>query len=150
MISVTANILPWIWLSLMIVFFVIEACTFSLTTIWAAIACLSMIFISKTGLALHWQLLIFTLITLVLVFLTRPLALKKLKTGKESRTNVNVLEGEEVLVVKEISKFNKGEVKAKNGVIWTAKSLDDKEIAVNSTCTVSAVEGNTLIIVKTK
>ena len=95
----------WIWLSLMVVFVVIEACTMFLTTIWAAIAALPLIFVAITPLEFQWQLLIFVLLTLILVLVTRPIAVKKLKIGKY-KTNVESLSGQEFLVLKKISKFN--------------------------------------------
>lgn len=72
---------------------------------------------------------------------------KKLKVGK-NQTNVNVLEGQDVLVIKPISKFQKGEVKATNGVVWAAKAQDEAEIEQGAVCHVVAVEGNTLTVSK--
>ena len=144
MISLT-NIMPWIWLGILILSCIVEAITFSLTSIWAAIAALPLIFISKTPLDIKWQLLIFVVLTTVLVIFTRPFAVKKLKIGK-SKTNVDSIIGQEVLVTKSIKKFDKGLVKAKNGVIWTAKSKDDSEIEKGSNAKVISVEGNTLTI----
>lgn len=71
--------------------------------------------------------------------------MKKLKLGKNV-TNVNTLEGQEVLVIKAISKFEKGEAKATNGVIWTVTSAEGVDIPENTICTVKKVDGNTLII----
>ena len=144
MISLT-NIMPWIWLGILILSCIVEAITFSLTSIWAAIAALPLIFISKTPLDIKWQLLIFVVLTTVLVIFTRPFAVKKLKIGK-NKTNVDSIVGQEVLVTKSIKKFDKGLVKAKNGVIWTAKSKDDSEIEKGSNAKVISVEGNTLTI----
>ena len=138
-------LLPWIWLTLLVIFVVIEAFTMSLTTIWPAIASLPLIFIAKTGLPFKWQLLIFVLLTLVLVIFTRPFAVKKLKIGKD-KTNVNDMEGQEVLVTKAILQFQKGEAKSKNGVIWTVTSADGTEIPENTICIVTKVQGNTLEI----
>lgn len=140
-----STFMPWIWLGILILCIVIEAVTFSLTTIWAGIASFPMIFISRTSLELKWQLLIFALITVFLVIFTRPFAIKKLKNGSD-KTNVNSLIGQEVLVVKSISAFSKGEVKSKNGVLWSALSTDETEITENSICTVDSVDGNTLKI----
>ena len=144
MISLT-NIMPWIWLGILILSCIVEAITFSLTSIWAAIAALPLIFISKTPLDIKWQLLIFVVLTTVLVIFTRPFAVKKLKIGK-NKTNVDSIIGQEVLVTKSIKKFDKGLVKAKNGVIWTAKSKNDSEIEKGSNAIVISVEGNTLTI----
>ena len=74
--------MPWVWVGLLVLLIVIEACTFGLTTIWAAAACIPMVFLSRTGLALQWQFLIFIFLTAVLVFFTRPFAVKYLKIGE--------------------------------------------------------------------
>lgn len=142
-----ANFSSWIWLGLMVLFIAIEAGTLALTTVWAAIAAFPMIFISRTSLAPGWQLLIFLVLTLILVIFTRPFAAKKLLAKKE-QTNVNALEGQTVLVVKPILKFQKGEVKSSNGVIWSAKTDDGEELAEGAECKVILIEGNTLTVKK--
>lgn len=139
------NNLPWFWLGLMVLSLIIEAVTFSLTTVWAAISALLMIFLSRTALSFRWQLLIFFLITILLLIFTRPFAVKKLKIGRVM-TNVNSLDGQEVLVVKKITKFEKGDVKASNGVVWTATGEGDDEIEKGTVCLVRRVEGNTLVV----
>lgn len=58
--------------------------------------------------------------------------------------NVNALEGQEILITKKITQFEKGEGKAKNGVIWSVTSADGSEIAENTVCLVQKVNGNTL------
>ncbi len=142
------NNLMWFWLAVMVVCIVIEAVTFALTTVWGAIAALVMIFVSRTNMPLRWQLVLFLVMTIVLVLTTRPFAVKKLKLGKD-KTNVNSMEGQEVLVIRKITKFEKGEVKAKNGVIWSAKNVDEQdesEISEGSVCIIEKVDGNTLSV----
>ena len=136
--------LPWFWLSVMILCLVFEAVTFSLTTIWAVLAAFPMIFISRTPVPFRWQFLIFFLVTILLLVFTRPFAVKKLKLGRVS-TNVNSLEGQEVLVIKKITKFEKGEVRSSNGVVWAAM-CHGEEIPKGSVCEIVGVEGNTLIV----
>lgn len=146
-IEMILNIMPWVWLAVLIICCVIEAFTMALTTIWAAIAALPMIFIARTHMPLQWQLLIFALITVILIIFTRPFAVKKLKIGKNT-TNVNSLIGEEILITKAVSKFQKGEGKTKNGVIWNITSQSEEEITKGSTAKVVEVNGNTLIVDK--
>lgn len=136
---------PWIWLGIFILCCIIEAFTLSLTTVWGAISAIPLIFIAKTPLPFRWQLLIFAVLTVVLIVFTRPFAIKKLKTGKE-KTNVNTMAGEEVLVTKAITKFEKGEAKGKNGVIWNASSENNEEIPAGTIAKIISVKGNTLII----
>lgn len=135
--------LPWFWLGVMILCVIIEVSTMALTTCWGAVSAFLMIFISLTKIDIKWQLLIFIVLTLIFLFLTRPLVLKKIRKEK---TNVNSLEGQEVLVTKRISQFEKGEAKASNGVIWTVSSFDNSEIEEGTVCVVKKVSGNTLEI----
>lgn len=144
MINFLPEAMPWIWVALLIICGIIEASTLSLTTIWAAIAAIPMIFISKTSLSLAWQLLIFVSLTLILLLATRPLAVKMIYSKKTK--DVNSLVGEEVTVIKTITGHEKGQVKTSNGVTWNAKSSDGTEIAENSICKITDVQGNTLTV----
>ena len=60
----------------------------------------------------------------------------------------NRILGKEVLIVKKITPFEKGEAKGQNGVVWTAKCIDDSEIEENTICIVEKIEGNTLLLRK--
>ena len=144
MVDFIPNVMPWIWTGILVICIVIECFTFSLTTIWAALASVPLIFISRTSLSLQVQILIFAVITLLLIIGTRPLALKLLH--KEKNENINNLEGQKVIVTKKITATEKGEAKASNGVIWTAKSNDSSEIEKDSVCRILKIEGNTLIV----
>ena len=144
MVDFIPNVMPWIWTGILLICIVIECFTFSLTTIWAALASVPLIFISRTSLSLQVQILIFAVITLLLIIGTRPLALKLLR--KEKNENINNLEGQKVIVTKKITATEKGEAKASNGVIWTAKSNNSSEIEKDSVCRILKIEGNTLIV----
>lgn len=144
MVDSIPNVMPWIWTGILVICIVIECFTFSLTTIWAALASVPLIFISRTSLSLQVQILIFAVITLLLIIGTRPLALKLLR--KEKNENINNLEGQKVIVTKKITATEKGEAKASNGVIWTAKSNNSSEIEKDSVCRILKIEGNTLIV----
>lgn len=140
------NFMPWIWLIVLIICIIVEYFTFSLTTIWAAFSSLILIFVSKTNLPLKWQFLIFVLLNLFFLFITRPIVLKYVKNNKSKK--INSLIDQEVLVIKEIKPFEKGEAKTSNGVVWNAKVKDNSLIEINSICKIIDVEGNTLIIEK--
>lgn len=137
--------ISWIWVGIFVVLVVIEAATQGLTTIWGAASALIMVFISRTGMNIGWQILLFLVMTLGFVVTTRPVLVKKLKVGN-NRTNVDTMIGEEVIVTKAISTFEKGEARSKNGVIWSVTSTDGTDIGEGAVCTVQSVEGNTLRI----
>ncbi|MCQ2982614.1 MAG: NfeD family protein [Treponemataceae bacterium] len=146
MMSFIVSHLPWFWVGVLVLCLVIEAATMALTTVWAAIAALPLIFLSMLPVPFKWQLLIFAVLTLALAVITRPFAVKKLKVGEHDSTNVNALEGQEVLLITGISRFEKGEAKAKNGVVWTATSGTGNDIPEKTVCIVLRVEGNNLVV----
>jgi len=134
----------WIWAALAIIFALIEVFTFGLTTVWFAIAAVVMVFLSLFKIPLPVQIIIFLVISSLLLIFTRPIAVKKLKVGKE-KTNVDSLIGKHVPVIKTISEFEHGEVKL-NGLVWAARSDNNSEIAVGTKCEVLRVEGVQLIV----
>jgi membrane protein implicated in regulation of membrane protease activity len=113
--------------------------TLGLTTIWFAIASAVMVFLSMLPIPLVFQILIFLAISSVLLIFTRPVALKKFKTGRE-KTNVDSLIGKYALVTKKISEFSNGEVKL-NGQIWSARSHNGSELNEGARCEVVRIEG---------
>ena len=129
----------WIWVALTVIFAVIEVFTLGLTTVWFALAALVMVFLSFLPIPLVFQIMIFLAISAALLFFTRPVAIKKLKIGRE-KTNVDSLAGKHALVIKKITEFEKGEVKL-NGQIWTAHSDDGSTIAEGTKCEVVRIEG---------
>jgi len=142
---------PWFWLALTVVFTLIElACSFNLVTIWFAISSVIMVFISgftevfDAPIRFRLHLGIFLVLSIILLIFTRPIAIKKFKVGK-TKTNVDGLIGQEALVIKEITKHEKGEVKIK-GQIWTAISEGEETLKEGSECTVLRIEGVKLIV----
>jgi len=134
----------WIWAALIVIFVVIEVITLGLTTIWFALAALVMVFLSFLPIPFHFQVLIFLVISSCLFIFTRPVAIKKFKTGKE-KTNVDSLVGKHALVTKQITEFERGEVKL-HGQIWTARSEDGSVINEGIKCEVVRIEGVQAIV----
>ena len=143
----TETIISLIWVAVFAVLVVIEATTMGLVTIWGAISALIMAFLAQTGMAIGWQILFFLSITLLLLLTTRPVVVRKLKVGR-NRTNVDTMLGQDVIVTKHVGRFEKGEARAKNGVIWAITASDDSEIEEGAVCIVKEVQGNTLTVEK--
>jgi membrane protein implicated in regulation of membrane protease activity len=134
----------WFWVILTVFFAVIEVFTLGLTTVWFAISALVMVFLSFLPIPLVYQVMIFLAISAVLLFFTRPIAVKKLKIGRE-KTNVDSLIGKSALVTKKITEFDRGEVKL-NGQIWTARMEDGSTLTEGSKCEVVRIEGVQAIV----
>lgn len=134
--------MPWIWLGVFAILVAVEAVTVELCAIWGSISAMTMACVSCTGMGVGWQVLLFLVLTLFLMLIARPIALKELRIGK---TNSDAMVGQDVVVTKAVSAFQKGQVKTKNGMIWSA-AVTRGEIEEGAVCTVLAIEGNTLRI----
>lgn len=141
--SILANS-SWVWLAAAVLFILIEVFTMGLTTVWFAVGAIAMIFLCKLPIPFSIQILIFLGISILLMLLTRPFFIEKLKVGKE-KTNVDSLIGKRSLVVKKITGLKKGEIEI-GGDIWSAKSEDGSEIPEKTKCEIVRIEGSSAVV----
>ena len=137
---------PWFWFGVAVVCAVIEGMTLGLTTVWFSLSAVLMIFISMLHPPFYVQCVLFALVALLLLFFTRPIALKFLHTKREN-TNADSLIGKKALVLQAITEWEKGQVKIK-GAVWTAASVDGAAIPAGNECIIEKIEGVTLIVKK--
>jgi membrane protein implicated in regulation of membrane protease activity len=131
----------WIWLGVFVSAVILEAVTQDFVSIWFSVGALVCLCICNT--IPYWvEIIIFSVISLITLILTRPLV-KKLMDRNVRYTNVDEVIGKRVKVIKEISKYDAGEVKI-NGIIYTAILLEDIEetIKVDSIVEIVAFKGN--------
>ena len=136
-----------IWLIATAVFIVLEIISLGLTTIWFAGGALISAIAAYFG--AHWlvQIIIFAAVSLILLFVTRPIAVKHLMKEPE-KTNVDELIGKTGYVIKTINNLkSEGSVKL-NGMDWTARSKDDEIIEENEEVIVDSISGVKLIVTK--
>ena len=137
---------PGVWFGIAVICAVIEGLTLGLTTIWFALSAVLMIFISLLQPPFYAQCVLFALVALLLLFFTRPLALKFLHTKRE-KTNADSLIGKKALVLQNITEWEKGQVKI-NGIVWTTASVEGAVIPAGDECVIEKIEGVTLIVKK--
>lgn len=135
-----------IWIILIIVFSVVELMTLGLTTIWFAGAALLALLAALVGLSVPFQIIIFLISAVLLIYYTKPIAKNYLRIGSE-KTNVEAVVGMVGPVTKRIEQYATGQVKI-NGQIWSALSENGEPIEVGIKVKVVAVEGVKLIVQK--
>ena len=140
---------PWqICLIIAGVCLIIEIVTVGFFVFWFAIAALITALLSLFIHNIIAQATIFIIISVILIFLTKPLTDKITKKDKVS-TNVNALIGQEGTVIKEInSGSNKiGQVKIL-GDTWSAVTTNDftNAIPVGSNVKILKIDGVNLIV----
>lgn len=111
-----------VWLAILIILVVIEIFTLGLTTIWFAGGALVAIVVAVLGGPVWLQVLLAAIVSAVLLFFTRPVAMKYFNRDRE-RTNAESLVGRQAIVISEINNLQGiGQVTV-NGMEWTARSI---------------------------
>ena len=136
----------YVWLAITILCIVVEAITMGLTVIWFAFGGLAALIAGLFGAELWLQILCFFIVTVLMLLLTRPLAVKFLKP-KLNKTNVDAIPGKTGIVTAKILPFEgKGQVKV-DGLIWSAKVEDGiTTIEEGAIITVVRVEGVKVVV----
>ncbi|MBD5102969.1 MAG: NfeD family protein [Subdoligranulum sp.] len=131
-----------LWLMLLIALIVFEAVTVNLVSIWFAVGAASAFVTSAFTDSGKVQFIVFVLVSVVALLITRPLARRYQKERGES-TNVGRNVGRKGQVLVEISPNVPGRVRL-DGVDWMARS--ETPIADGTLCEVLAVEGASLVV----
>lgn len=141
---------PIFWLILMAVLLAIEAATTFLTTIWFAGGALAATVASLLGAGLIVQLVVFFAVSVVLLIVTRPFAVRYLNRDVE-KTNVNSLIGKTAVVTQRIDNLAQtGQVRI-NDIEWMARTEEDsRTIPEKAVVRIQAVYGVKLIVEEEK
>jgi len=134
------------WLVLLICCIVIEALTMGLTTIWFAGGALIAIFAALLQAPIFIQVILFFLVSLLLLFFTRPLAVKYFNKDRV-KTNVESMVGRQAIVTGLIDNVHGMGKVTVAGQEWSARSCDDSvQIPVGAVVNISAISGVKLIV----
>lgn len=136
-----------IWLGILIVMLLAEAATVGLATIWFAAGALVAMIAAALGVNVIVQLILFFAVSIVLLYYTRPIALRYF-TPKKIRTNYENALDKTVKVTERVDNANETGTAVLNGQEWTARAKDDAVIIeAGQLAKVTAVEGVKLILV---
>ena len=136
------------WLVVFILLILIELATMGLTTIWFAGGAVAGFVASMLGANVVIQAAAFFAVSILLLFFTRPFAVRYINSNK-TKTNVEGLIGQEALVLEEINNIRETGCARLEGKEWTARSMNDTVIPKDTVVTVEKIEGVKLIV-KTK
>ena len=139
------NNMVFVWLVVFVLMAGLEAVTLGLTSIWFAIGAVIACLVAWLGVGIPFQVAAFFVVSVLLIIFTRPIAVKKLKIGKEKNVTEQI-EGRRGLVTETLKPFGTGLVKV-DGVIWTAVG-EYPEAMIQAGCRVEVVriEGVKLIV----
>ena len=137
--------IAFVWIGFAVFMLICEALTSQLVSIWFVLgsiaAAISCIFTDNILI----QALVFVIVSFVALLITRPLV-KKITHNKHEKTNSDRLIGRiGIVTVDVVNNMGTGQVTV-DGNIWSAKSVDDREIKVGANVKIYAIEGVKLIV----
>lgn len=135
------------WLIVVAVMLVLEIFSMGLTTIWFSIGAVVSAIASACGASLVLQIALFCVVSVAVMLLVRPFAVKVLNANRE-KTNVDELAGQKVTVLETIdNRKETGRVMLRQ-VEWMARSTDDTVIEAGETVIIESVAGVKLMVKK--
>ena len=140
------NVAGITWLVLLIVLVVIELLTMGLSTIWFAGGALIALLAELIGAPVYVQVVLFIVVSVLLLFLTRPVAVRYLNRGRV-KTNAESLIGRSAFVIEEIDNLKAMGCVSVDGQEWTARCVnDDTVIEKDKVVVIKAIQGVKLIV----
>lgn len=135
-----------VWLGIFVILLIIEILTMGLTTIWFAGGALAAFGAGIIGFGLVVQVFVFIVVSVLLLVLTRPLAVKYFNQERQ-KTNAESLIGQQALVIEDIDTLQSvGRVEV-NGQEWSAKTDEaNGKIEKNRVVVIDGIQGVKLIV----
>lgn len=134
------------WLVIFVVLLIIEILTMGLTTIWFAGGAIIAFAAGMLGFGLAVQAGAFIVVSVLLLILTRPIAVKYFNEERQ-KTNAESLIGQHALVIEDINTLQAvGRVEIR-GQEWSAKTDEpDGKVAKGAVVVVDGIQGVKLIV----
>ena len=134
----------YVWLGVITLLSLIEVLTINLTTIWFVMSALVSLVLSFFTDSVFIQFLVFVILGVILLAVTKPLLVKKVMP-KKTKTNLDRVIGMKGIVTEKITKTKPGEVKV-DGKNWTA--ISDQTIPEGHVVVIEKMEGVKLFVSK--
>lgn len=134
------------WTIVLVISVIVEAITVDLVSIWFGLGAVAALIGEACGLNQVIQVILFAIISIIAIVVTRPLAKKYLR-GNIVKTNLDRVIGKHCLVTETITPDTRGEVKVM-GSLWSATSLNNVTIEAGQYAEVVSIEGAHVIVKK--
>ena len=137
---------PYIWVTAVILFAILEALTAQLVSVWFVFGSVGGLITSLLGAPVWMQLVVFLALSLITLVGTRPFV-RKITRNKPQETNADRVIGKTAVVVEPIDNLTgKGQVRVL-GSVWTARSQNDGiTIPMGQNVIVQKIDGVKLIV----
>ena len=117
----------WIWLTVMVLALVCEACTTALVSIWFVPPAIISMVLAIIEVDVWVQVVVFFVVSIASIALFHSLFKKKLANSRKKATNTDILIGEKAVVTEDIDNLRAVGCVKINGQLWSALADDENE-----------------------
>ena len=129
-----------VWLALLVLFFIVEASTVTVVSVWFAAGAFVSLIASLLGAPTWLQIVLFFVVSIALLFALRPVT-KKYFTPRLTKTNVDSVIGSTGYVTIPVDNMKaEGQVKL-GAMVWTARSTSGDLIPEGTLVRADRIEG---------
>ena len=144
-----ADMIPLIWVGVMVIFGVLEAITVGLTSIWFVVGGVGGLVVSMLGGPIWLQLVVFFVVSVGCMVAARPLVVKYINQNTVA-TNADRVLGAAARVTKAIDNTVPVGAVYVDGKTWSARSETGEPIAAGAMVRVTRMEGVRLFVEELK
>ncbi|MHA7282863.1 NfeD family protein [Arthrobacter sp. TMS2-4] len=136
----------WVlWLVLFLGLAVVETLTLDLLFIMLAVGAMAALVADSMGAGLVLQIVVFAVVSLLMILLVRPVAVRHLKRGPADQlNNIDRLVGAAAVALEPVTAHS-GTVKI-GGDTWTARSADGASLPAGARLAVARIDGATAVV----
>ena len=136
----------WIWLAVIILALICEACTTALVSIWFVPPAIISMVLAIIEVDVWVQVVVFFVVSIASIALFHSLFKKKLANSRKKATNTDILIGEKAVVTEDIDNLRAVGCVKINGQLWSARAEnDDDDIFEGDVVQIIAVKGVKLV-----
>lgn len=135
----------WIWLIVMILALVCEACTTALVSIWFVPPAIISMVLAVVEIDVWIQVVVFFVVSVASIAVFHSIFKKKLANNKKKATNTDVLIGEKAVVTEKIDNLNAVGCVKINGQLWSARTENDEVVDEGDVVEIVSVKGVKLV-----
>ena len=133
------------WILAILAFLILEGITTALVSICFAGGSVAALLAMFCGAGMEIQALVFLLVSVLCIVFLRKFAVKSTQ-GKQTKTNLDRIIGQNVIVTQSIDNNKREGTVVINDIEWKVKSENGETIPAGKTVTVVGVEGVKLIV----
>ena len=145
----SADMIPLIWVGVMVIFGVLEAATVGLTSIWFVVGAIGGLIVSMLGGQIWLQLVVFFIVSIGSMIAARPLVVKYINQATTA-TNADRVLGAIARVTEAIDNTVPMGAVYVDGKTWSARSESGEKIAAGTLVRVLRMEGVRLFVEEPK